>query len=131
MTPELMSEDEELIKYRRPNLTYRLNETNISGKVNDLESLKQTIKHILSIERYDNPIYTQNYGIELEKYLGQDIGYITADIENTLREALTQDDRIIEVQVNDVSKLTADSCKIEFTVYTIYGNMEENLNVLQ
>lgn len=120
----------EYTEYRKPNLTYRLGENNVSGKIDDIEALKQTITHILSTERYDNPIYNFNYGIELEQYKGKDIGFITADIENTLREALTQDDRIKDVQVNDVSKLSIDSCKVEFTVYTIYGNVEETLNVL-
>lgn len=131
MTPDLMSEDRTYVQYKKPTMTYRLNENDVSGKVADIDSLKQTIKHILSIERYDNPIYTDDYGIELDKYIGQDIGYITADIENTLRDALTQDDRITDVQVKDVSKLNQDSCRVEFTVYTIYGNVEESLDVLQ
>lgn len=118
--------------YRQPDLTYRLGNTTVAGKIDKLESIKQAVYHILSIERYSSPIYDDNYGVELEQYIGKDIGYIQADIENTLREALTQDDRITNVVVNDVKKSDKqkNACIIEFTVYTIYGNYNENMNIL-
>lgn len=118
--------------YRQPDLTYRLGSTTVAGKIDKLESIKQAVYHILSTERYSSPIYNDNYGVELEQYIGKDIGYIQADIENTLREALTQDDRITNVVVNDVKKSDKqkDACVIEFTVYTIYGNYNENMSIL-
>lgn len=118
--------------YRQPDLTYRLGSTTVAGKIDKLESIKQAVYHILSTERYSSPIYDDNYGVELEQYIGKDIGYIQADIENTLKEALTQDDRITNVVVNDVKKSDKqkDACIIEFTVYTIYGNYNENMSIL-
>lgn len=118
--------------YRQPDLTYRLGSTTVAGKIDKLESIKQAVYHILSTERYSSPIYDDNYGVELEQYIGKDIGYIQADIENTLKEALTQDDRITNVVVNDVKKSDKqkDACVIEFTVYTIYGNYNENMSIL-
>lgn len=118
--------------YRQPDLTYRLGSTTVAGKIDKLESIKQAIYHILSTERYSSPIYDDNYGVELEQYIGKDIGYIQADIENTLKEALTQDDRITNVVVNDVKKSDKqkNACVIEFTVYTIYGNYNENMSIL-
>lgn len=118
--------------YRQPDLTYRLGSTTVAGKIDKLESIKQAVYHILSTERYSSPIYDDNYGVELEQYIGKDIGYIQADIENTLREALTQDDRITNVVVNDVRKSDKqkNACVIEFTVYTIYGNYNENMSIL-
>lgn len=118
--------------YRQPDLTYRLGSTTVAGKIDKLESIKQAVYHILSTERYSNPIYDNNYGVELEQYIGKDIGYIQADIENTLKEALTQDDRITNVIVNSVKKSDKqeNACLIEFTVYTIYGNYNESMSVL-
>ena len=118
--------------YRQPDLTYRLGSTTVAGKIDKLESIKQAVYHILSTERYSSPIYDDNYGVELEQYIGKDIGYIQADIENTLKEALTQDDRITNVVVNDVKKSDEqkNACVIEFTVYTIYGNYNENMSIL-
>lgn len=118
--------------YRQPDLTYRLGNTTVAGKIDKLESIKQAVYHILSTERYSSPIYDDDYGVELERYIGKDIGYIQADIENTLKEALTQDDRITNVVVNDVEKSDKqkNACVIKFTVYTIYGNYDENMSIL-
>lgn len=130
MTPQIANfESNEIIEYRQPDLTYRMGEKSIAGKIDKIESVKQAIKHILSTERYSNPIYDDDYGVELEKYIGQDYGTIVADIENTLREALIQDDRITDVQVDSIQKQD-DSCFIEFTVFTIYGNILEEINLV-
>ena len=120
-------------EYRQPDLTYRIGESTIFGKITDgMESVKQSILHILSTERYSNPIYDDNYGVELEKYIGQDKGTVIADIENTLNEALTQDDRITKIKVNSITDgVESNSLVVEFTVYTIYGEIGEVLNVVQ
>ena len=120
-------------EYRQPDLTYRMGESAIVGKITDrIESVKQSILHILSTERYSNPIYDDDYGVELEKYIGQDKGMVIADIENTLNEALTQDDRITKIKVNSITDgIESNSLVVEFTVYTIYGEIGEVLNVVQ
>ena len=119
--------------YREPNLTYRLGEKTVNGKIDKLEAIKQAVYHILMTERYSNPIYGDNYGVELEQYIGKDLGFIIADIQETLRDALLQDDRITDVIVNDVSKSTEqeNACIIDFTVCTIYGSYNEELNINQ
>ena len=120
-------------EYRQPDLTYRMGESAIVGKITDrIESVKQSILHILSTERYSNPIYDDDYGVELEKYIGQDKGTVIADIENTLNEALTQDDRITKIKVNSITDgVESNSLVVEFTVYTRYGEIGEVLNVVQ
>ena len=120
-------------EYRQPDLTYRMGESAIVGKITDrIESVKQSILHILSTERYSNPIYDDDYGVELEKYIGQDKGTVIADIENILNEALTQDDRITKIKVNSITDgVESNSLVVEFTVYTIYGEIGEVLNVVQ
>ena len=120
-------------EYRQPDLTYRMGESAIVGKITDrIESVKQSILHILSTERYSNPIYDDDYGVELEKYIGQDKGTVIADIENTWNEALTQDDRITKIKVNSITDgVESNSLVVEFTVYTIYGEIGEVLNVVQ
>ena len=117
--------------YREPNLTYKVNEETVTGNLDKLESIKQAIYHILMTERYSNPIYSDNYGVELEQYIGKDFGFVVAGIQNTLIDALTQDDRITSVVVNDVSKSNKqqNDCLILFTVYTIYGNYDEELTL--
>ena len=118
---------------RQPNLTYRLGETTCNGRISGLEAVKQSVYHILMTERYSNPIYDDDYGVELDKYIGKDLGYISSTIEGTLRDALTQDDRIDDVMVNSIveDENHPNTCLIEFTVMTSYGEFEGNVNVLQ
>ena len=120
----------ESIQYRQPNLTYRVGNSTVAGKVDKLDSVKQAIYHILSTERYSNPIYDGDYGVELEQYIGKDIGFITAGIQETLRDALMQDDRISDVQVDNVEKSDKqnNACLIDFTVFTIYGTYKDSLS---
>ena len=131
ITPQIESDlNGNSIQYRQPNLTYRIGENTVNGRIsNSLEAVKQAVKCILETERYSNPIYDDDYGIELEQYKGADYGKIVAGIETTLRDALLQDDRITNVVVTNIKRLDTDSCKIEFDVYTIYGNYQEDLNV--
>lgn len=98
-----------------PNLTYKCNDYQIAGRVDDLEAIKQSIEHILSIERYAYLIYDDNYGVELEKYIGQDFSFLEATIEDTLKEALTQDDRIVDVVVTDIREEMAKQDMIDKT----------------
>lgn len=121
----------ESIQYRQPNLTYRVGNSTVAGKVDKLDSVKQAIYHILSTERYSNPIYDGDYGVELEQYVGKDIGFITAGIQETLRDALLQDDRISDVQVDNVEKSDKqnNACLIDFTVFTIYGTYKDSLSL--
>ena len=133
MTPQIDNgiTTSEIQQYEQPTLTYCVSGKIISGKIDGVEALKQTIHHILVTERYAFPVYSEDYGIELEKYLASDIPTIEADIEETLKDALMQDNRIVNVYVNSVEKDGLDSCKIYFTVNSIYGSFEEELNVIQ
>lgn len=118
---------------KQPDLTYRLGETYCDGKITDLDSVKQSIYHILMTERYSNPIYDDDYGVELDQYLGKDLAYISSTIEKTLKDALTQDDRVQSVFVNNVkpSDIESNVCEIEFTVMTTCGEFEGKMNVIQ
>lgn len=133
MTPQIDTglTDSNVQQYEQPTLTYRAENNMVSGMIDGIDALRQTIKHILVTERYAFPIYDDNYGVELEKYLGTDIATIQADIETTLKEALLQDNRITNIYVNSVEQDGLDSCIVNFTVESIYGNFEEEIDVLQ
>lgn len=125
MIPQITGGITQQIKIiHQPSKTYADLTYEISGYVDKLDALKQTILHILSTERYAYPIYNDNYGIELEKYLGNSFNYLEATIENTLRDALLQDDRITEVMVTKINKESIDSALIIFDVYTNIGILE-------
>lgn len=113
--------------------TYKLTNENtrINGYVDNIESIKQAIYHILGVERYSCLIYDDNYGVEFEQYIGKDIEFVSATIENTLREALIQDNRIIDVVVTNITKNNIDSVAVDFNVTTVSGDiiMEVDINV--
>ena len=114
-----------------PSKTYKLQNDRISGYVDDIEAIKQTVYHILNVERYSCLIYDNNYGVELEQYQGADFDYIQSTIEDTLRDALTQDNRINDVLVTNIEKIDNDMVLVEFDVICTQNKitMEVNLNV--
>lgn len=84
---------------KQPSKTYKLNIENntISGTCDGLEAIKQTIYCILNTERFDYLIYSWNYGIEIKNLIGEPKTYAIPEIERVVKEALLQDDRIIDV----------------------------------
>ncbi len=110
---------------------YLLNEKvdRIGGFITDDEAIKQAIYHILSVERYSCLIYDSNYGVELEQYIGQDMDYLEATIENTLEEALIQDERISGVTVLNIEKVGDDLVNIRFAVDTAVNEIQMEVNV--
>lgn len=114
-----------------PSRTYKLTEERISGFVDGLNAVKQAVYHILSIERYSNIIYDDNYGVELEQYIGKDFDFISATLEDTLREALTQDNRISDIIITSLEQITLDTLEVKFDVISTEGiiNMEVILSV--
>ena len=103
----------------------------IGGFITDKEAIQQAIYHILMTERYDYLIYDNNYGVELAQYIGQGIDYLKASIEDTLKEALMQDERILDVNVLDITEVASDAALIKFEVQTTSDEitMEVNVNV--
>ena len=80
---------------RQPSRTYRLDMENnrISGMADGLEAVKQAVYLILNTERYWYPIYSWDYGVELNHLYGQPTGMVYPEIERLITEALMQDDR--------------------------------------
>ena len=129
MTPTYDELKNEVLVQSQPTKTYRIINNVVHGKINDLDAVIQAVKHILSTERYSNPIYDDDYGVELEQYKGKSIDEVIASIEYTIKDALTQDDRIRNAKVLSIKKISIDSCSIEVLVSTIYGDFSEVINV--
>jgi hypothetical protein len=79
----------------------------------------------LQIERYKWVIYPQGYGSEIADLIGQPHDYAAAELKRTITEALTQDDRVVDVGEWDiVFGEDKDALTVGFTVETIYGEIE-------
>ncbi|WP_022795780.1 DUF2634 domain-containing protein [Bavariicoccus seileri] len=116
-------EDEEIID--EPTKTYRVFNNRIAGNTNDLEAVAQAIDKILNTERFAYPIYSDNYGIEFETLIGQDYDLVNAEIERIVTEALSADERVIDIADLKLEKIAdqKDSATLLFTVNTVYGQL--------
>ena len=121
--------DLNIVTYTQPSKTYKLDKDLVVTEIDGLEALIQTIDCIPSTERESQLIYNTNYGSELERYIGLPLYFIEADIENTLKEALLRDNRITDVVVNSVKEVAIDGIEIDFTVYTVFGNVNKSINI--
>ncbi len=101
----------------------------IIGKCDGLEAVKQAIYKILNTERYEYPIYSWQYGVELSDLFGQSPDYVVPEIERRIAEALTMDDRITGVDSFEFSRPQKNSILATFTVHTIYGDVSEEVTV--
>jgi len=102
--------------------TYKLSGENIHGFTDEREALEQAIKKILNTERFYYPVYTSDYGVELDDLFGRDIDYACVELERRIREALTADSRIEDVFGFDFS-VSRNTIHVTFVVRTIAGNI--------
>jgi len=109
----------------QPSLTYRMDweKKRISGSIDGLEAVQQAAVKILQTDRYEQLIYSFNYGTEWNLVLGADRLLVRSEIRRVLSEALLQDDRIIGIEDMEVL-FSGDNLTVEFTVVTQYGNFQ-------
>lgn len=113
--------------------TYRIDFENgcISGMIDGLEAVEQTIAKILLTERYKNLAYSDDYGCEVLDTMMSDENtdaFLEAEIPDLIADALADDERILGVDHFEFydSADERDGLKVTFDVSTIYGelNME-------
>lgn len=110
--------------------TYKLHvqQKRIIGLTDELDAVKQAVYKILNTERFQYLLYSWNYGIELKELYGCSIPYVMPNLKSRIKEALMQDDRITDV-TDFVFDVQGNTVRAEFTVETIFGQMEENVEV--
>lgn len=124
---EVISDYDDALEASR---TYHLDFENkrIIGFVDQREAIKQYICKTLITERASFSIYGTdegiNYGTELERFIGKSISFIRSDIERTVTDALTQDERILGVSDFTIGEPEGDTVAISFTVSTLFGDVE-------
>ena len=94
------------------------------------EAIKVWIYHSIKTFRYAYSIYTDDFGTELDKLLGQQYtkGVICSEANRYIREALLINPYIKEVQ-NLSTTFNTDILNINIKVITIYGEMEVKFSV--
>lgn len=127
-TEELQADFEEELE---PSKTYKLNteKGRFFGYADELEAVEQAIFLMLSIERYDYPIYSWNYGFESKDLIGKPAVYVASVVPGRIQDCLLQDERILKVDSFQVT-INKKSVHVRFTVHTIFGelNMEKEVD---
>ena len=111
---------------KQPSL--RLDETNILLETDGIHALKQSIRRMLTTERFIYTIYDHRYGVELDALFGGDMDYAQMDIARRIKEALYEDDRIHEVH-SFSTKVKKDEFYVQFMVDSDFGTFEMDLEV--
>lgn len=107
-----------------PSYTYNINrETNrISGFVDNKDAIVQAVYLILQTERYESMIYNWYYGTEFDTLIGKNPDFVSNELQRRIREALMEDDRIIDVTEFNIT-FTHDSAQIAFLVQSNIGDI--------
>jgi hypothetical protein len=101
--------------------TYTLSETVIQSFTDELDALHQAIYKMLNTEKYEYPIYSFSYGIELDSLIGKDQTYVKIELKRKIRDCLLQDERVTSVD-NFIFTVNGDQMLCTFDVISIYGN---------
>lgn len=122
---DVFNSDSELEEETEPSLTYRMDmkSNRIVGFVDDVDAVRQSIYKILNTERYDNPVYSWNYGFEVKDLYGEDDTFVIPELERRIIDALSVDDRIVECSDFDFEVRKKDIL-VKFTASTIYGDVD-------
>lgn len=111
--------------------TYRLDFANkrIVGMIDGLDTMTQAVHKIVSTERYSERIYSGDYGIELERLVGESVPFVEANIEPTIKEAMSPDDRFVTLRNLSVERLSIDSLAVSGTVVSTLGEIQTQFGI--
>jgi hypothetical protein len=116
----ILTTDLEVTEDAEPTRTYKLSTDKVQGFTDGLGALEQAIYKVLGTEKYEYPIYSFSYGIELESLIGKDPVYVRIEMKRRIQECLLQDERITSVD-NFIFTVTSDEMLCTFNVRSIYG----------
>lgn len=127
--PEGTSLSQPVTVQRQPSLTWRINDKTkeLEGTVDGLDAVRQAAEIILSCQRYRWQIYQPYSGIELDGLIGQDPGYVTAQVLRRVTEALTVDDRITGVS-DFTPTVQGDTLHASMVINTVYGDTQVQMD---
>lgn len=113
----------------QPDKTYKMQETILRGKIEGKEEVRQAVYKILNTERYQYPVYSWDYGIELVDLYGEPFSYVCPELERRITEALTWDTRIQSADNFTFEQKAGGRILVTFTVHTVYGDIDTEQEV--
>ena len=96
--------------------------------VEGVEAIKTWVWLCLQIERYRFPIYTWQYGAELEQYIGKGYSqeYLDIELKSAVEDALKVNPHITGIE-NFSATVDGDKLTMSFKVNTDLGGVEVNV----
>lgn len=124
------SDDDEVLE-DEPTLTFKVENGRIRGKVDEQAAMVQAVNKILQTERLVYPIYSEQYGNDFSDLIGKSMGYAKVEVDRMLKEALLADDRITEVQIDEIEQINRDTLQVKGTCFTVFGkiNIDSEVSV--
>lgn len=113
-----------------PSLTWYINkDTNrMQGTVDNYDAVVQAVQVILNVERFRWQIYSPYSGMQWRGLIGEDPGYVAAELQRRIRDALMMDDRVTGIK--DFKYTIADDVlTASLTVTTVYGDVQTTTEV--
>lgn len=129
--PEVIGFDTDIVIASQPSKTWIIDRSTMQVAYMDdgLEAVRQAVEIALDVERFRWTIYSANFGSELDELIGQDEALITAEIPRLVEGALSQDDRVVQVEDYVFTRTGPDSMHVSFTVRTVYGDLIEEMQI--
>lgn len=129
--PEVIGFDTDIVIASQPSKTWIIDRNTMQVACMDdgLEAVRQAVEIALDVERFRWTIYSTNFGSELDELVGQDEALITAEIPRLVEGALSQDDRVVQVEDYVFTRTGPDSMHVSFTVRTVYGDLIEEMQI--
>ena len=129
--PQVVGFDTDIVIASQPSKTWIIDRSTMQVAYMDdgLEAVRQAVEIALDVERFRWTIYSANFGSELDELIGQDEALITAEIPRLVEGALSQDDRIVQVEDYVFTRTGPDSMHVSFTVRTVYGDLIEEMQI--
>ena len=115
---------------QQPSRTWRINKETqrIQGDCDGWQAVRQAVEIILNVERFRWQIYRPYSGMQWEGLIGQDPGYVAAELQRRIREALMMDDRVRGIS-DFTYTMEGDRLTASLTVNTVYGDYETSVEV--
>lgn len=132
MIPTITQISADFTESEHSSKTYNMNTSNetICGNTDELQAVKQAIFKLLQTERYERPIYSGDYGVELADLFGQPLSYVQPELERRICEALLQDERILSVTDFQFQRVGKGELLVTFKVGTVFGDVSTEKKVI-
>lgn len=112
----------------KPSRTFRIKNGRIEGFIDGMDAVLQSAELILSTERFRYPIFSGDYGAELEGLVGKRKSYVEGDIRRRIEEALSEDDRIRGIK-NFSMSFERECILLKFTIVSDLGETERSMAI--